>query len=157
MKYSANILLIILRIALGSVFLYAGGIKAMATESFALTLMPFTFVPPEAYDWIALLLPYTELLAGLFIIFGLPRIGAAMILGLSVLFCYVIGWAISNQIIVSCGCFGTEDTAPSAEKMVWAMRRDVLLGAGAVVILIFRGSWRAILRPLVVPPVSKDR
>ncbi len=74
-----------------------------------------------------------------------------MILGLSVLFCYVIGWAISNQIIVSCGCFGTEDTAPSAEKMALAMWRDVLLAAGSVVVLIFRGSWRAILRPLVVP------
>lgn len=157
MKYSANILLLILRVALGSVFLYAGGIKAMATESFALTLMPFTFVPPEAYDWIALLLPYTELLAGLFIIFGLPRIGAALILGLSILFCYVIGWAISNQIIVSCGCFGTEDTAPSAEKMVWAMRRDVLLAAGSVVVLVFPGSWRAILRPLAAPQASAPR
>ncbi|PTX95215.1 hypothetical protein DB345_13080 [Spartobacteria bacterium LR76] len=157
MKYSANILLLLLRIALGSVFLYAGGIKAMATESFALTLMPFTFVPPEAYDWIALLLPYTELLAGLFIIFGLPRIGAALILGLSILFCYVIGWALSNQIIVSCGCFGTEDTAPSAEKMAWAMRRDVLLAAGSVVVLVFPGSWRAILRPLVAPQASAPR
>ncbi|GAT35145.1 DoxX protein [Terrimicrobium sacchariphilum] len=157
MKYSANILLVILRIALGSVFLYAGGIKAMATESFALTLMPFTFIPPEAYDWIALLLPYTEILAALFIIFGLPRIGAAMILGLSVMFCYVIGWAISNQIIVSCGCFGTEDTAPSAAKMAWAMWRDVLLAAGSLVVLIFRGSWRAILRPLVALPASPSR
>lgn len=129
---------ILLRILLGLVFLYAGIVKASASESFALALVPFTIIPEGWTDAVAMTLAVTEIIAGLLIL--LPRVhrlGSLVILCLALLFSGVLSWALSNNIIVSCGCFG-EDTAPSAAKMQLAIARDIGIAAAALFTLTFR-------------------
>ena len=135
-------LIIFLRIALAGIFLYAGLIKAGASEEFALALVPFTIVPPEWAGTFAVILAWTEILAGLLLL--IPRVyplGATMIFVLSGIFIAALTWALSQGIIVDCACFG-RDEAPSAMKMIWAILRDVLIAAAALAV----GVWALALR-----------
>ena len=125
-----------LRLILGITFLYAGIIKASASQAFAIALLPFTFIDSMWTGPLAIGLAWMEILAGVLVL--APRIyeaGAAMIAGLCLVFIAVLSWALWNGYIVSCGCFG-EDMAPSAAKMLLAIGRDILLFAGAVAIMV---------------------
>jgi len=125
---------LILRLVLAAVFLYAGVVKTPASAQFALTLIPFTFLPPAALPWIALVLPWVEIAAGLLILIGpTKKAGAALIFLLCLMFCVLLAWALANGIIVSCSCFGRDET-PSAWKMMLALGRDVLLAAAAAAV-----------------------
>jgi uncharacterized membrane protein YphA (DoxX/SURF4 family) len=130
---------LLLRIALAAVFFYAGAVKASASQEFAMALLPFTFVPPQWTMPLALALAWTEILAAILLL--LPRVfplGAALVGALCLLFIGVLSWALWNGIIVSCGCFGADDS-PSAWKMLLAIGRDiVLLGAAAGVLVLPR-------------------
>ncbi len=126
------------RMVLAAIFLYAGIVKASASEEFALALVPFTIIPEAWAGLFAVTLAWTEVGAGLMIL--LPRInraGSALILFLALLFAGVLGWALASGIIVSCGCFG-EDTPPSAQAMLVAIIRDAAIAAAAGFTLIFR-------------------
>ncbi len=122
----------LIRVFLGGIFLYAGAIKASASEEFALALAPFSILPESWTGTFAALLAWAEIAAGILIL--LPRIhrlGSALILLLALLFIGVLTWALSCGIIVSCGCFGG-DESPSAAAMQWAILRDVgIAGAAA--------------------------
>jgi uncharacterized membrane protein YphA (DoxX/SURF4 family) len=130
---------LLLRIALAAVFFYAGAVKASASQEFAMALLPFTFVPTQWTMPLALALAWTEILAAILLL--LPRVfplGAVLVGGLCLLFIGVLSWALWNGIIVSCGCFGADDS-PSAWKMLLAIGRDiVLLGAAAGVLVLPR-------------------
>lgn len=127
-------LVLVLRVVLAAVFLYAGVVKSSASAQFALTLVPFTFLPPAWLPGMALLLPGIEIAAGLAILIRpTRRIGAALIFLLCLVFCVVLTWALANGIIVSCSCFG-RDESPSAWKMMLALGRDVLLAMAAAVV-----------------------
>lgn len=134
-----NTVLLCLRIALAGLFFYAGAVKAGSSQQFAMALLPFTFVPPDWTMPLALALAWIEILAAIFLL--LPRIfplGAALVCGLCVLFIGVLSWALWNGIIVSCGCFGADDS-PSAWKMLLAIGRDILLlGAGGAILFLPR-------------------
>lgn len=126
-----------LRILLAAVFLTAGLLKASASNQFAVTLIPFTIIPATLLPIVAFGLPVIEILAGLLLLIGpTQRVGAVLVLVLSLGFILIIGWALANGIIVACSCFG-RDEAPSALKMILTLVRDLLLLAGAGVIL-----WR---------------
>jgi uncharacterized membrane protein YphA (DoxX/SURF4 family) len=125
-----------LRIVLAAIFLYAGVFKATASEQFLVALVPFTFLPATLLLPVSLLLPVIEILAGLLLL--LPRthrLGAALALALLLIFIGVLGWALSQGIIVSCSCFG-EDDEPSAWKMIIAILRDLVLAAMALWLLL---------------------
>ncbi len=130
---------LLLRIALAAVFFYAGAVKASASQEFAMALLPFTFVPTQWTMPLALALAWTEILAAILLL--LPRVfplGAVLVGGLCLLFIGVLSWALWNGIIVSCGCFGADDS-PSAWKMLLAIGRDILLlGAAAGVLVLPR-------------------
>ena len=132
-------ILLLLRISLAAVFFYAGAVKAGASQEFAMALLPFTFVPTQWTMPLALALAWTEILAAILLV--LPRVfplGAALVGALCLLFIGVLSWALWNGIIVSCGCFGADDS-PSAWKMLLAIGRDiVLLGAAAGVLVLPR-------------------
>ena len=122
-----NRIAIAIRIVLGAVFLYAGITKAGASEQFALALVPFTFLPSEWLGTLAVALACTEIAAGILI--WLPRVhaaGAALMILLVMVFISTLSWALSNGIIVACGCFGADET-PSAFKMLMAVARDIVL------------------------------
>jgi uncharacterized membrane protein YphA (DoxX/SURF4 family) len=126
-----KIVFLTLRIALGLLFLYAGWVKSMASDQFLFALIPFTFLPIEVLPWVAKGLPLVEILAGVLLLAGFRKAGGVLVLLMCAVFISVLGWALMNDIIVACSCFGKDET-PSAGKMWLAIGRDVGLAAVAL-------------------------
>jgi uncharacterized membrane protein YphA (DoxX/SURF4 family) len=124
-----------MRLILGAVFLYSGLVKASSSAQFAIALAPFTFLPTNWLRPVAVLLPLCEMAAGVLVLTPrTSRVGAGVIFVLCAVFATVLGWALANGIIVSCSCFGRDET-PSAAKMIIAMGRDLLLAGLALTAL----------------------
>lgn len=115
------------RILLAALFLYAGVVKAGASEGFARTIAEFTILPPDLLPVLAIALPWTEMICGILLLIPYTaRLGAVLAAILFAIFITAIAWALSQGLIVDCGCFG-EDVPPSRERMVATLTRDVVL------------------------------
>lgn len=129
---------VLIRAVLGITFLFSGAIKASASEEFALALVPFSILPESWTGTFAMALACTEIAAGFLILLPrVHRIGSAIILLLALLFIGVLTWALLNGLIVSCGCFGGDET-PSASAMQLAILRDIGIASAAALTLVFR-------------------
>ncbi|MEO8206691.1 MAG: MauE/DoxX family redox-associated membrane protein [Chthoniobacterales bacterium] len=132
-----NIAILLARGLLAAVFFYSGVIKLGSSESFAATIYSFAIVPEWFANIFAHGLPWAELLAAILLVF--PRVyraGALLISIFCVLFLIALGWALSYGLVIDCNCFG--ESAPSLQKMWFAMARDVFLFAVAIFILFAR-------------------
>jgi len=116
--------LLLARLFLAGLFLYAGLVKAGASEQFAVTIAQFTILPPTFVGWAAALLPFLEITAAVLLVLpATARYGTWLIATLLTIFILSIGWALSQGLIVDCGCFG--ESTPSHTKMLLALVRDV--------------------------------
>ncbi len=68
-------------------------------------------VPPrELANFVAITLPWIELLAGGLLVCGIwKQASAVVITALMIVFLAAIGWALAHGYDVRCGCFGTVD------------------------------------------------
>ncbi len=128
------------RLVLAGVFLYAGVVKAGASEEFLLALLPFTFLPLSLLGPISVGLPWLEILTGVLILIPrTSRLGSWLAVGLLSAFVAFLVWALSQGIVVACSCFG-KDEAPSVLKMLMAILRDIAMMAIAFWLIFFRKS-----------------
>lgn len=128
-----NCLFLTLRIVLGGVFLYAGGLKIADPAAFAGNIAAYRLLPPFGNYLVAATLPWVELLCGLLIILGYRvRAGATLVLIMNLVFVAALASAIIRGLDIDCGCFrqGGPKTTPWA-----ALLRDLALIAGNLVIL----------------------
>jgi len=129
-------ILLAIRVILALTFLYAGLIKAGASQQFAIGLMPFTFLPDNWIDPLAWTLPWVEVAAGILLL--LPwtkKMGASLIIVLCIIFIVALSWALREDIIIACSCFGEEDEVPSALKMQLVIVRDIVMALAAGLIV----------------------
>jgi len=111
-------------------FLYAGIVKAGASEGFFVTLLPFaTIIPEWGLRVVAEGLPYVEIAAGILLLVPVAsRIGAMLICVLCCVFIVTIFVALANGIVVACGCFGEEyDEVPSRGRMLMVVVRNLFI------------------------------
>jgi uncharacterized membrane protein YphA (DoxX/SURF4 family) len=114
------------RLLLAALLLTAGLIKAGASEGFAVTIAQFTILPPTAVSGLAIALPWAEIVTAILLLIPrTARLGAALAALLFATFIAAIAWALSQGLIVDCGCFG--ESEPSLEKMITTLLRDVVL------------------------------
>jgi len=121
----------LLAAAFGGVFLYAGALKVRNPTLFLADVRSFQILPDPYAAWLALSLPWLEILAGVAVITGLLRQGGLLLLNLAlVAFFVAIAWAWQRGIDIQCGCFGGSKDA--ASNYAWLFTRDaLLLAAGA--------------------------
>ena len=106
----AKITLLILRLALGGIFLYAGALKIAEARQFALDVHHFRLTPWTASVLIAVYLPWLEVLAGLALILRRLPLGTALALSaMSAVFLIALTSAWARGLDISCGCFGKEE------------------------------------------------
>ena len=126
------------RLVLAATFFYAGFIKLGTSEQFAVTVAQFTILPPALAAPFALALGWVETLAAvLLVIPRTARLGAGLTAALLVMFIAALGYALSQGLVVACGCFGPEEAAPSRDAMWLAVGRDLFLLA-----LTLPARWR---------------
>lgn len=138
----ARVLEILVRIALGAVFIYAGAVKMPAPLPLADSIASFAILPRAFIVPLALALPFFEIAAGVLVLIDRPRrIGALALVVVSVVFLAALGTALARGITVYCGCFGPSTAAGTREEMWLDLGRDFALMVGAAFLYV-RGRLR---------------
>jgi putative oxidoreductase len=97
-----------LRLLLGVIFLAAAVPKIHAPALFADAILNYRLLPVPLVNLAALVIPWTEAVAGLFLLAGFwVRAGALVITGLTTGFLVAILSALARGLNIECGCFGT--------------------------------------------------
>ncbi len=133
-RYARRVLLspwlyLLVRVALAAVFIYAGASKLMDPKAFARTISHYDLVPEPFLPVVAAGLPAIEVLAGIALILDLGA-GIYGVSGLLLLFVFVLGYGVLNELNIDCGCFGPEELA-GRNSLVGAFYRDLALIGGA--------------------------
>jgi uncharacterized membrane protein YphA (DoxX/SURF4 family) len=109
---SLKILAWALKLGLGFLLLYAGGMKLLDPSLFAEEIANYRFLP-ELAPWLAALLPPIEVVLGCTLIaaptrspwFSAAAMGATLLMGM---FTVAVVQAVLRGIDTDCGCFGSD-------------------------------------------------
>ena len=100
-------LLLVFRLALGGLFVYAGVVKVFDPLDFAQDIRNYRLVGQSLSFIAAIVLPWLEILAGVALAAGVwKRASALIISGLLVFFILLTLVTIARGLDVECGCFG---------------------------------------------------
>lgn len=103
---------ILTRLALGGIFIYASLDKIGDPAQFARIIYNYHLVPGNLINISALILPWTELICGVFLIIGVYRDGASFMLNfLLIVFMIAISINLYRGVDLECGCFTVSSKA----------------------------------------------
>lgn len=126
------------RWALGAVFVYAGVVKLMDPEGFALVIARYGMAPDFLVPVAALGLPALEVAAGAGLLLDLKG-SLSAILAMLVLFAVVLWFGALQGLDIDCGCFSSGELAEH-DSLRQALYRDLLMLAVAAYLYLWR--WR---------------
>jgi len=130
-------LLVLFRIVLGGLFVYAGVAKALEPLDFAQNIRNYRLVGQELSFIAAVVLPWLEVLAGLALAAGVwTRASSLLISGLLVFFIALTVVTIVRGLDVDCGCFG----ALSRKAGLGVILEDVAMLYMALAVLFAPGK-----------------
>jgi uncharacterized membrane protein YphA (DoxX/SURF4 family) len=103
-----KIVQIVLRVALGAIFIYAGWVKLQDPwQLFAAGVASYELLPMWAVTFVARTLPWFEILLGVVLISGFfIRISSTAVAALLAVFFSLIVRAYLQGKVINCGCFG---------------------------------------------------
>jgi len=130
-------LTLVFRMAFGAIFIYAAIDKIQHPDQFARIIYNYHLVPGPLVNLMALVLPMSELLAGICVVAGVLYRGARnyLLLMLAV-FMVAITVNIIRGIDLECGCFTVSTRAKSAGLQV--LIRDVVFAVPGLALLASR-------------------
>jgi uncharacterized membrane protein YphA (DoxX/SURF4 family) len=126
-----RILLVVLRVALGAIFVYAAWIKLRDPwQLFAMSIDSYRILPLGAVELAAHVIPWMELAVGLMLIAGLwLRISGSIVSLLLLTFFVLMLRAYAKGMAIDCGCFGP------GEAISWkTLLRDGSMVAAALLL-----------------------
>ena len=105
-------LLLIIRVVLGFIFVYAAITKISDLNGFSQAIYNYKLLPLFLVNIFAVILPWIELITGVLLIFGVSiKENSAIISGLLVIFVLAVLISLFRGLDIECGCFGTVDGA----------------------------------------------
>jgi uncharacterized membrane protein YphA (DoxX/SURF4 family) len=126
-----RILLLVLRVGLGALFVYAAWLKLRDPwQIFAMSIDSYRILPLQAVELAARVIPWLELAIGLLLIAGLwLRISGSIVSLLLLTFFALMVRAYAKGMAIDCGCFGP------GEAISWkTLLRDGTLLAAALLV-----------------------
>lgn len=133
---SNRYIIVLSRVVLGLVFIIASIDKITAPDAFAANVQAYGLVPYALVNVMALVIPWIELICGIFLLGGVRVQSCSAIL--SVLLCvFVVAMmsALARELKIDCGCFGKEHATPVSWMRVL---EDVGLLILGIHLIIFR-------------------
>lgn len=148
--------LIVLRLALGVVFMWAAVGKLLHPARFAAGLGAYAALPTPALAALAAILILLELFLGVSHLSGwLLREGIILALATLILFAAVVRWRLSDGRTGPCLCFNVDDDSEQISQRTIA--RLGLLIAGEILLIANIGSWSGASEPnRVFNPQTSD-
>ena len=133
----ANIATLFGRLIFGGLFFYAGLLKAKDPLTFLDAVRGFKLVGDPWAAWVAMGLPWLEILCGACVLTGMLYRGALAILcGAVCAFIFAIARAWAIGLDVNCGCFG--ESTPTSDYRTEIIQRVVFLAIG---LALFVAAW----------------
>lgn len=130
------VVLVAIRLVVGATLLWAGFAKVSDPAMFALTVRAYEVLPVGLVNGFAVVMPWMEIAAGLCLVSGFwTRSGALASAALFAAFAVALGINLVRGADISCGCFGLDGAEGGLGE---ALVRDLLLLAGALVLVFFR-------------------
>lgn len=119
--------ILLARLILGGVFILASLDKISNPGDFAAAIGNYHVLPFGIENLLALILPWLELLTGIFIITGIMVDGAAiMIILMNMMFIIAISQALARGISIECGCYSVSEVAGEGDKIgIVTVIRDI--------------------------------
>jgi uncharacterized membrane protein YphA (DoxX/SURF4 family) len=126
--------LLISRLILGEIFLFASIDKILHPDQFAQIVYNYKLLPDAAVNPFAIVFPWLEALCGQLLIAGVwVKENAAILALMLLMFIGAIGINLARGLDFNCGCMTT--SAEGSSDPVWLLVRDVALLLPAVHIL----------------------
>ena len=131
---------LIFRIILGVIFIYASYHKILDPATFSENIHNYHITPVAVENLAALIIPWIELIVGVFLIIGVFLEGATSItIGMLIFFIIILSQAFLRGIDVHCGCFKTEADVGVANLRMELIKHIVedffLLGMAFVILM----------------------
>jgi uncharacterized membrane protein YphA (DoxX/SURF4 family) len=105
---SNKYLLFLFRVIVGFVFIYTGILKISDPAGFSDAINNYDLLPLSFVNFFAITLPWIELVAGLFLLFGISVKESSFIISVMlVVFILAIIISLGRGLNIDCGCFGT--------------------------------------------------
>ena len=141
---SNKYLLLIIRIAVGGIFIYSALTKITDLEYFAKSLYNYRILPEASLNLFALIIPWLELIIGLFIVLGIFVRESALLGGfLMIVFIAAISIAIVRGLDIECGCFGTKD---GSRVGILRIVEDLLILLGFIWLAAFGSDFLSLVK-----------
>ena len=103
-----KLLLLIARVIVGGVFIYAGWVKIIDPATFAKDVANYQMLPHAFINSVAIILPWVEVVAGGLMVTGVWLRGSSAVIALLIgVFLVGISQALVRGLDIHCGCFGT--------------------------------------------------
>ena len=145
---------LIFRVILGIIFIYASYEKILDPAAFSKNI--HNYHTTDNLIWIenllALILPWLELIVGIFLIMGVFLEGATSItIGMLIFFIIILSQAVFRGIDVHCGCFKTEADAGVTDLRMELIKRIVIdfVYLGMAVVVQMRNKFTVSNKDLV--------
>ena len=138
---------IIACLILGAIFIYASIDKIIHPAAFAEAIYNYQILPDSLINLTAIVLPWLELIVGLFLIIGLFTEGSVCIVtALMLVFFGAMIFNLARGLDIHCGCFSTSSDATNNAPMVWYVMRDGLFLIPALYLFYqtFRGKEQTV-------------
>jgi putative oxidoreductase len=131
-----DIVALMLRVALGALFVWTGWQKAQNPLGFLDNIRSFHLLDDPYAAWVAMGLPWLEIVAGAALVTGVfVEGGLTLIAGMLAVFLWAIIYSLQRGLDINCGCFGgSEQTSDYSELIT----RDVVLLVVALGLLAHR-------------------
>ncbi len=131
--------IVVLRLFLGVLFIYASYNKILRPEQFAIAVRAYNIVPLELSNLFSLMLAWSEMIAGVLLVLGIfTKKAAGTIFILLSMFIMAITISLVRGLVIDCGCFKAGESNHPID--VWLLVRDIfLLGMTTIIIIYDKG------------------
>jgi putative oxidoreductase len=144
---SNKYLILGIRLVLGGVFIWAAIHKIAYPADFAQDIYNYRMLPHTFINFMALTLPWLEIICGVLIVLGIFVRGSAFLIGFMLfIFIIAISFALVRGLDISCGCFSSGGGNGGHGVAVDLLIRDILMFAGSLIVLFYADSAFSLAR-----------
>ncbi len=134
--FSNRYSLLVLRLIVGGIFVYASFDKLFNQEAFSKAIYNYQFLPEFFINIFAIVIPYIELFSGLLLLAGIFKRGSSfMISVLLIMFIISLSQAYAKGLDINCACFSLENSGQKSD-ILWRIAEDILLLISSITIYI---------------------